>query len=382
MKVTIAIDSFKGSLTTFQAGEAARDGIKRVYPNAETIISPIADGGEGTTEAIVSASGGVMKEITVCDPLGRKIKAEYGFLSQSKTAVIEMSKAAGITLVSDSERDAMNTTTYGVGEMILDAIKDGCRSFVVGIGGSATNDGGVGMLSALGFEFLDKDGNRITNGARGLEHLCEIKSDKAVPELFECNFRIACDVTNPLCGENGCSAVYGPQKGATEDNIPLMDKWLKNYAELTKRINPDSNPDYPGSGAAGGMGFAFMSYLGGTLVSGIELVMSMTGIEEHIKNSDIVIVGEGRLDSQSANGKAPVGVAGIAKKYSKPVFAVAGCTRQDAGILNQSGIDAFFPILKAPCTLAEAMDSENAQRNLTDTVEQIMRLYKTAKLEG
>ncbi len=379
MKVTIAIDSFKGSLTTFEAGKAASEGIKRVYPDAETVISPIADGGEGTTEAIVTATGGEMRTVTVSDPIGRPVKASYGYIPKTKTAVMEMSAAAGITLVSDSEKNPMNTTTYGVGEMILDALKIGCRNFVIGIGGSATNDGGVGMLSALGFEFLDKNGNRIASGAKGLEALCEIKNDNVVTELSECSFRIACDVTNPLCGDNGCSAIYGPQKGATKENIPLMDKWLANYALLTKTVNPCADSDYPGSGAAGGMGFAFMSYLSGSLVSGIDLVISETGLCEHIKGSDIVITGEGRLDSQSANGKAPVGVATIAKKYNKPVFAFSGCTREDAGVLNSCGIDAFFPIIKAPCTLEEAMNTDNAKRNLSDTVEQVMHLYKIAR---
>ncbi|MBR5309125.1 MAG: glycerate kinase [Clostridia bacterium] len=376
MKITIAIDSFKGSLSTFEAGQAASEGIKRVFPDAETVISPIADGGEGTTEAIIGACHGEMRKVAVSDPLGRKINAEYGYIPDMKTAVIEMSSAAGITLVSEAERNPMNTTTYGVGEMILDAIKSGCRNFVVGIGGSATNDGGTGMLSALGFEFLDCDGNRIELGARGLEKLSEIRCDNAHPLLSECTFRIACDVTNPLCGENGCSAIYGPQKGATAENIPVMDKWLANFARLTRTVKPTADENYPGAGAAGGMGFAFMSYLSGKLTSGISLVMSMTGIEEHIKGSDIVITGEGRLDSQSANGKAPVGVASIAKKYGKPVIAFSGCTTADAGVLNSSGIDAFFPILKAPCSLSEAMDKKNAARNLSDTAEQAMRMVK------
>lgn len=379
MKVTIAIDSFKGSLSTFEAGNAAAEGIKRVYTDAETVVSPIADGGEGTTEAIVEALGGEMRYVEVSDPLGRRITAGYGYIPESKTAVIEMSSAAGITLVSEAERNPMDTTTFGVGEMIIDAIRNGCRKFVAGIGGSATNDGGTGMLSALGFEFLDKEGNKIPLGAKGLEKLYRIKTDNVIPELCECRFRIACDVTNPLCGENGCSAIYGPQKGATPENIPVMDSLLKNFAVLTKEIFPEADAEYPGAGAAGGMGFAFMAYLSGELVSGIELVMSETGLEEKIKDSDVVITGEGRLDSQSANGKAPVGVAKIAKKYGKTVIAFSGCTRDDAGILNEHGIDAFFPILKAPCTLSEAMNSENAAKNLADTAEQAMRLYKTAR---
>ncbi|MBP3378699.1 MAG: glycerate kinase [Clostridia bacterium] len=374
MKITVAIDSFKGSLTTFQAGEAARVGINKVFPDAEVQVCPLADGGEGTVAAIVSATGGEMQKITVTGPLGKPVVAEYGIIRDSKTAIIEMSAAAGITLVAPSERDPMKTTTYGVGEMIADAIGKGCREFIVGIGGSATNDGGIGMLTALGFSFLDKDGNALDGYGADLEKIAEISTVGALGEIGECRFHIACDVKNPLCGELGCSAIYGPQKGATPETVKLMDGWLGNYAKLTKAVLPQSDENYPGSGAAGGLGFAFMSYLGGTLESGIELVMSATGLEAHISDSDIVVTGEGRLDGQSAMGKAPVGVARLAKKYGKPVVAFAGCVTDDAGEVNKEGIDAFFPILRAPTTLEAAMDIENAKVNLASTAEQAMRL--------
>ena len=377
MKVAVAIDSFKGSLSTFQSGEAVTEGIRRVYNDAEVTVCPLADGGEGTVAAIVAGCGGELRSITVTGPLGNKINCEYGIIASTGTAVIEMSAAAGITLVTSEERDPMVTTTYGVGELIADAIAIGCRKFIVGIGGSATNDGGVGMLSALGFEFLDKNGTPIERGAKGLEHLCEIRTDRALPTLSECEFHIACDVKNPLCGENGCSAIYGPQKGATPETVKLMDGWLKNYAELTKKVLINADDLYPGSGAAGGMGFAFMSYLGGRLESGIELVISVTGIEEILKTADVVVTGEGRLDGQSCMGKAPVGIARAAKKYGKPVIAFSGCVTPDARECNQNGIDAFFPILKAPCSLQEAMDIENAAKNLADTAEQAFRIIKT-----
>ncbi len=379
MKITIAIDSFKGSLTTLEAGNAAAEGIRRAMPNVEITVSPLADGGEGTSDAILSALGGKYVTATVSDPLGRPICAKYGVIEKSGTAVIEMSAAAGITLVGDDERNPMNTTTFGVGELILDAVSRGCRDFIVGIGGSATNDGGTGMLSALGFELLDSDGTPIPCGARGLGRLFEIRSDKVLPELSKCRFRVACDVKNPLCGENGCSAIYGPQKGATAEAIPIMDKWLEGFARLTKAVNPNANPDYPGSGAAGGMGFAFMSYLGGELVSGIDLVMTETRLEDKIRESDLVITGEGRLDSQSANGKAPVGVARLAKKYKKPVIAFSGIVSEDARACNDAGIDAYFPILRRVCSLSEAMDKEKAAGNLADTAEQVMRLVRTFK---
>lgn len=376
MKVVVAIDSFKGSLSTFQSGEAVTRGIKRVYPDAEVTLCPLADGGEGTVAAIVAGCGGETRAVWATGPLGNKISCEYGIIPSTGTAVIEMSAAAGITLVGADERDPMVTTTYGVGELIADAVKNGCRKFIIGIGGSATNDGGVGMLQALGFDFLDEKGNQIKRGAAGLESLCEIKKDRAMPELADCELHIACDVKNPLCGDNGCSAVYGPQKGATPKTVKIMDGWLQGYAELTKSVFPSADPEYPGSGAAGGMGFAFMSYLGGSLESGIELVISVTGIEDRLKNADIVITGEGRLDGQSCMGKAPVGIARAAKKYGKTVFALSGCVTADARECNAAGIDAFFPILKAPCTLEDAMNVENASENIADTAEQIFRIVK------
>lgn len=372
MKVAIAIDSFKGSLSTFEAGRAIEEGIKKVYSDAKVKIIPMADGGEGTVDAIVSATGGEMQKVKVHNPIGKIIESSYGIVD--KTAIIEMSAASGITLISESERNPLNTTTYGVGELIVDAIKKGCRKFIVGIGGSATNDGGIGMLSALGFEFLDKDGKQVSCGAKGLKEITSIKKDNVLTELSECSFLVACDVKNPLCGENGCSAIYGPQKGATSEMIKDMDLWLENFAELTKGINPESDKDFPGAGAAGGLGFAFLSYMSGELKSGIELVIKETNLEESVKDADIVITGEGRLDGQSYMGKAPVGVAMLAKKYNKPVIAFAGGVTEDAVKCNEYGIDAFFPILRTPCSLEEAMD--NAFINLKNTAEQVFRMIK------
>ncbi len=376
MKVTIATDSFKGSLSTLQAGEAIAEGIKRVYLDSEITVCPIADGGEGTVDAVMAFAGGESVEVTVCNPLGNPIKTGYGIIPRTKTAIIEMSAAAGITLISEDERNPLNTTTYGVGQLISDAISKGCRKFIVGIGGSVTNDGGVGMLQALGFEFLDKDGNQVEPCAKGLKNIVEIKTNNALKELKECSFCIACDVKNPLCGENGCSAIFGPQKGATPEMIKDMDLWLENYGNLTKKVFPNADLNIPGTGAAGGLGFAFLSYLNGTLQSGIDLVIKETGLENHIRLSDVVITGEGCLDGQSYMGKVPIGVAQLAKKYNKPVIAFSGCVKDDATICNEYGIDAFFPILKQPCSLHEAMDFRNAYKNLSDTAEQVFRLIK------
>ena len=378
MKVTIAIDSFKGSLSTFQAGNAVAEGVKLADPEAETAVCPLADGGEGTVDAIIAATGGEMVKVTVCGPLGTPVKSGYGFIPQTKTAIIEMSAAAGITLVEEGDRNPLNTTTYGVGELIADAIKKGCRKFIVGIGGSATNDGGVGMLQALGFRFLDKAGNQVALGGKGLADIREIKIDGAMKELQDCAFCVACDVKNPLCGENGCSAIYGPQKGATPEMIRDMDAWLGRFAALTKEVLPGSDANIPGTGAAGGLGFAFLAYLNATLQSGIDLVMEATGLEEHIKDAEIVVTGEGRLDGQSYMGKAPVGVAKLAKKYGKTVIAFSGCITEDAALCNAHGIDAFFPIVPAPCTLQEAMDCDNAYKNLKNTACQVFRLVKAA----
>ena len=376
MKVTIAIDSFKGSLSTFQAGNAVAEGVKLADPEAETAVCPLADGGEGTVDAIIAATGGEMVKVTVCGPLGTPVKSSYDFIPQTKTAIIEMSAAAGITLVEEGDRNPLNTTTYGVGELIADAIKKGCRKFIVGIGGSATNDGGVGMLQALGFRFLDKAGNQVALGGKGLADIREIKIDGAMKELQDCAFCVACDVKNPLCGENGCSAIYGPQKGATPEMIRDMDAWLGRFAALTKEVLPGSDANIPGTGAAGGLGFAFLAYLNATLQSGIDLVMEATGLEEHIKDAEIVVTGEGRLDGQSYMGKAPVGVAELAKKYGKTVIAFSGCVTEDAALCNAHGIDAFFPIVPAPCTLQEAMDCDNAYKNLKNTACQVFRLVK------
>lgn len=374
MKVTIATDSFKGSLDSVSAGKALSEGIKKVYPDAEITVRPVADGGEGTVDTLVTGTGGTFEDVTVTGPLGESITARYGII-EGNTAVVEMSAAAGITLVPDELRNPLNTTTYGVGEIIKHALDKGCRSFIVGIGGSVTNDGGVGMLSALGFEFLGEDGNIIPFGAKGLDFLSEIRTDNADKRLSECEFNIACDVTNPLVGENGCSRIYGPQKGADEDMIVKMDAWLDRYADIAKSVNPDSDKNYPGTGAAGGMGFAFMTFLGGKLKNGIKLILEKTHLEDYVKDADIVITGEGRLDSQTVMGKVPVGVAETAKKHGKPVIAFSGCVTKDAGICNEHGIDAFFPILRGVVTLEEAMNPDNAYANMRDTAEQVFRLY-------
>ena len=383
MKVVVAIDSFKGSLSSMEAGQAIAEGVKRVYQNAEVVVRPLADGGEGTVEALVEGMGGIFVTKEVTGPLGEKVDAVYGVIESeedsSKTAIIEMSAAAGITLVPEKSRNPMNTTTYGVGELILDAIERGCRHFIVGIGGSATNDGGVGMLQALGYDFLTREGKAISYGGDGLRELASIEDVNVHPKLKECTFKVACDVTNPLCGENGSSAIFGPQKGATPEMVQELDQLLLHYAELSKSINSYADRFYPGTGAAGGMGFAFLTYTNATLESGIQIVLTETKLEELIATADFVVTGEGRLDGQTALGKAPIGVAALAKKYQKKVLAFAGAVTPDAKECNQYGIDAFFPILRGVVTLKEAMNKEVAHQNMVDTVEQVFRVVEMMK---
>ena len=374
MKVVVAIDSFKGSLSSLQAGNAVKDAVLRLNNSAEVIVKPLADGGEGTVDALSEGTNTEVVEITVKGPLLKPVTAKYCILKTTNTAVIEMAAASGITLVSDAEKNPLNTTTYGVGELIKDAVGRDCRKFIIGIGGSATNDGGVGMLTSLGYEFLDKNGNPIALGAKGLRDLHRIKTEKALSVLKECSFNIACDVKNPLCGENGCSAVFGPQKGATPQMVRDMDLWLENYAKIAQSVSQSANKNFPGAGAAGGLGFAFLTFLNSTLKSGIDIVLEEIRLEEVIKSADLVVTGEGRLDSQTVVGKAPIGVAGLAKKYGKKVIAFSGCVTNDAEVCNDHGIDAFFPILRCVTTLEDALNPQNAYKNLTATAYQVLRL--------
>ena len=379
MRAVIAIDSLKGSLSSIEAGQAIAEGIKKADAKADVVIRPLADGGEGTVEALVCGMNGTLQHVKVTGPLGDPVVCEYGIIDETKTAVIEMSGAAGITLVPDAKKNPLYTTTYGVGEVIRDAIEKGCRRFIVGIGGSATNDGGIGMLQALGYGFLNKDGQQVPFGATGLKELETITDTYVLLELAECEFKIACDVTNPLCGENGCSAVYGPQKGANPSMIMEMDKWLRYYAALAREKFPKANPNESGTGAAGGLGFAFLTFTNAVLESGIKIVLEETKLESYVKGADVVVTGEGRLDFQTAMGKAPVGVAGLAKKFDIPVLAFAGSVTKDATECNKNGIDAFFPILRGISTLEEAMKPENAKQNLTDTAEQAFRLFNICR---
>ncbi len=379
MKIVISIDSLKGSLTSIEAANAIKKGILSVDNKSDVVIMPLADGGEGTVEALVQGMNGEEKVISVTGPINEKVNATYGILKETNTAIIEMAQASGLPLVPAELRNPLNTTTYGVGEIIKAAIEKGCRNFIVGIGGSATNDCGVGMLQALGFEFYDENDNLVELGGKVLNQIKRIKTDNKLKELDQCNFKIACDVNNPLYGENGAAYIYGPQKGATEEIVKELDKGLKNFAEVVKKDLGKNIAHIEGAGAAGGLGFGFLGFLNSKLESGIKIILDEIKLEEVVKDADIVITGEGRLDNQTAMGKAPIGVAKLAKKHGAKVIAIAGCTTPDAVKCNEEGIDAYFSIVNKAMTIDEAMKKENATQNMIETTIQIFNLIKAVK---
>lgn len=378
MRIVVAIDSFKGSLTSLEAGAVARDGIRSAMPNALVKVYPLADGGEGTCHAITAALGGELKLADVTNPLGGNVTAEFGAVVSKRLAVLEMASAAGLTLVPEERRNPLNTTTYGVGELIRRAIGDGCRDFIIGIGGSATNDCGLGMLTALGYVFKDATGNACGIYGRDLSKVISIDDSNVPSELRRCTFRIACDVTNPLTGANGCSAVYAPQKGATPQIVSDMDAWIKNFAERSATFLNLDAVSSAGDGAAGGLGFAFRAYLRGRLVPGVELVLDALNIAEDLRTADIVITGEGRLDNQTAHGKAPSGVARLAKRLNPRVITIGLGGSVVTDITEDTGLDATFSILRKPLTLIEAMEKSTALQNISETSAQIVRLIQCA----
>lgn len=376
MNVIVAIDSLKGSLSSLQAGAAAKAGILRAIPAATVSVKPVADGGEGTVNAFVSGLSGRSVTIAVTGPLGETVEATYGILPDH-TAVIEMAEAAGLPLVPAEKRNPMNTTTYGVGEMILHALDEGCRSFIIGIGGSATNDGGTGMLRAFGCRFRKADGSEIALGAQELAGLATIETEALDPRLKESRFSIACDVTNPLCGPNGASYIFAPQKGADPATVRKLDAALAHLADITAATLGTDLRDQPGAGAAGGLGFAFASYLNGTLRPGVDIVLDAVLPESELRAADIVVTGEGCFDGQTAMGKAPVGIARRAKACGCKVIVLAGSVEHSGARATQQNpplIDAVFPILPGVLTLEEAMHEDVAYENMEYTAEQVFRV--------
>jgi len=372
MKVVIAIDSLKGSLSSMEAGEAIKAGILDVFKETTVKILPLADGGEGTVEALVEGMDGQVEILSVTGPLGEKVNAHYGLIPHKNMAIIEMAQAAGLPLVPTEERNPLKTTTYGVGELIKDAIVKGSRHFIIGIGGSSTNDAGLGMLQALGFEFYDENQKLVGNAGRDLERIRSFSTENALSQLKECHFKIACDVNNPLFGPKGAAYVYGPQKGATEEIVESLDAGLRNFSNV---VDP-SLADVSGTGAAGGLGYAFVSLLRGSLEPGIDIIMNEIRLEEELKNADFVITGEGRMDFQTSMGKAPIGVAKLAKKHHVKVIGLAGSVTEDATACNDAGIDSFFSIQNNVIPLEEAMKKDVAAKNMKATTVQIFNLIK------
>ena len=353
MKIVVAPDSFKGSLTAVEVSDAIEQGVREIFPEAEIVKIPMADGGDGTVQCLVNATGGKILREKVTGPLGDEVLASYGILGDKKTAVIEMAEASGLTLVPENKRNPLITTTYGTGQLIKAALDQECRKMIIGIGGSATNDGGAGMVQALGVKLINREGKEIGFGGGELKKVFRIDTNCLDNRLSETKVLIASDVSNPLCGPKGASRIYGPQKGATPEIIEELDESLAHFAEIIKKdLNKDIK-NMPGAGAAGGLGASLMAFLNAELRPGIEIMIEIVKLERAIKDADLVITGEGKIDSQTIYGKAPIGVAKIAKKYNVPVIAVAAIISDDADIVHQHGIDFLIKVSEPPMSLAE-----------------------------
>jgi glycerate kinase len=354
LKIVIAPDSFKGSMTAKEASDAIAAGILSELPQAQIVAVPMADGGDGTVQSIVDAEGGTFFRSKVCGPLGAETEAVYGVVHED-TAIIEMAEASGLCLLSAPERNPLRTTTVGTGQLILDALNRGCRKFLLGIGGSATNDGGAGLAQALGFRLLDKAGEEIPPGGGGLKKLHRIDAASADPRLRDAAFTVACDVQNPLCGPHGASAVFGPQKGATPEMVKVLDENLGHFAQIVRRDLGKDVAEIPGTGASGGLGAGCLAFLDAELKSGVEIVIGATGLQEKMTGAALVFTGEGQCDAQTADGKTAMGVAALAKSLNIPVILIAGSIGEGAEALYPLGVSGIFSITQGPVTLEEAM---------------------------
>lgn len=360
MKIVIAPDSFKESLTALAVANEIEAGFREFFPDAQYVKLPVADGGEGTVQAMIDASGGGRVELQVSGPLGEPVAAFYGLMGDGATAVIEMAAASGLELVPTAQRDPLRTSSYGTGQLIRDALDAGARRFVLGVGGSATNDGGAGMVQALGGRLLNAAGRDLPPGGGALDGLQQIDLSGLDARIKDCVFDIACDVSNPLVGPQGASHIFGPQKGATPAMVEQLDANLRHYADVIARELGRQVADVPGAGAGGGIGAAMLVFLGGSLRPGSEIVTAAVGLDAAVADADLVITGEGRIDSQSIHGKTPIGVARVAQRHGKPVIAIAGCLAPGAAVVHQHGIDAVFGAVSRPCTVEQAL-AEAAQ---------------------
>ena len=372
MKIVVAPQSFKGSLSAREVADAIARGIRHVLADAEVVVLPMADGGEGTVDALVFATGGRTMQTEVSGPLGDRVTAAWGILGDGATAVVEMAAASGLVLVPPDRMDPLTATTYGTGELVRAALDSGCHRLIIGIGGSATNDGGAGMAQALGAKLTDREGSELPPGGAALASLRQIDISGLDSRLTECRITVACDVTNPLCGKEGASWVYGPQKGATEEMCRQLDEALANYASVIKKDLGIDIRDLPGAGAAGGLGAGLVAFPGARLVPGIEIVSDAVGLVEHLKGASLVLTGEGRLDTQTTFGKTVAGVAKIAKVLGVPVVVIAGELHGDLKELYRHGIDAALSIAPGPITREES--EADAARLIADASERTLRL--------
>lgn len=377
MKVIVCPDSFKGSLSAVNAANAIEAGLKKASEYMEVEKIPMADGGEGTVEALVMAAGGTIIPCEVTGPLGDRISSFYGVLNDGKTAVIEMAAASGLTLVPLEKRNPMVTTTFGTGELIRIAAEQGCKKILIGIGGSATNDGGMGMAQALGVNFYDRNGNKLGTGAKELTHIADIDMSSIYDTLRNIEIQVACDVTNTLCGSNGASFIYAHQKGATPDMIIELDEGLSKYADVIAKKLSVNIKDIPGSGAAGGLGGGLMAFLNAKLTSGIDFMIDASKMKEKVKKADLVITGEGQTDKQTSFGKVPIGIAKIAAGYGTPVICLSGSLGDGYEDVYRYGITGIFSIINRPMALPEAMD--NAALLLEQSARSIGRMYLNLK---
>lgn len=376
MPIVIAPDSFKGSLTSAEVAEAMAKGVKRVLPQADMTLLPLSDGGEGLVDSLVVASGGRLAEFDVTGPHGTPVTAKMGLMGDGQTAVIEMAQASGLILVPENKRNPLVTTTFGTGELIKKALELGCSHLIIGIGGSATNDGGMGMAQALGFRFFDEQGQPLGQGGGELARLARIDASGRDPRLDDVTIEVACDVNNPLTGPQGAAHIYGPQKGATSEMVEFLDAALSNYDQILQQDLGQDVGKVPGAGAAGGLGAGLMALLGGLLVSGIELVLDVLDFDKKVKGACLVLTGEGKFDAQSAFGKVPMGVAHRARKLGVPVVVIAGSVLPSAEILHGEGVTAYFSILNQPMSLNEAMD--HGAELVENQVAEVMRLFNVA----
>ncbi|EML9723821.1 glycerate kinase [Klebsiella aerogenes] len=365
MKIVIAPDSYKESLSALDVATAIETGFREIYPHAEYVKVPVADGGEGTVEAMVAATQGHIVQVSVTGPLGEPVNAFYGLSGDMRCAYIEMAAASGLESVPPTRRNPLLTTSWGTGELIRHALDAGVSQIIIGIGGSATNDGGAGMAQALGAKLLSAGQQQIAPGGGALETLARIDLSELDPRLADCRIDVACDVTNPLTGPQGASAVFGPQKGATAAMIERLDRGLQHFAQIIDRDLDIDVLNLEGGGAAGGMGAALYAFCGANLRPGIEIVTDALGLAELVADADLVITGEGRIDSQTIHGKVPVGVAKVAKRFNVPVIGIAGSLTADVGVVHQHGLDAVFSVLYSVCTLDEALANAAANVRMT-----------------